>query len=162
MESRLEPLAARAAVGPLLREAVVGVGIYQGMEFILQRGMRDVALKAGTVAGRAARCAAALGGGREPGASRSGVIRSAIGRSCSRCSVELLCRRGAASRQNRLHHSPPFENGGLVVPARLVHHSGVWLGLAESAPAPTLEVSLPPSLAGCRGATLAPPLPASR
>ncbi len=64
VESRLEPLASRAAVGPLLREAVVGVGIYQGMEFILQRGMRDVALKAGTVAGRAARCAAALGRAR--------------------------------------------------------------------------------------------------
>jgi hypothetical protein len=61
VESRLEPLPSRAAVGSLLREAVVGVGIYQGMEFILQRGIRDVAFKAGTVAGRAARCAAALG-----------------------------------------------------------------------------------------------------
>ena len=34
--------AAAGAVIPLLREAVVGVGVYQGMEFVLQHGMRDV------------------------------------------------------------------------------------------------------------------------
>jgi hypothetical protein len=39
---------------------VVGVGIYQGMEFVLQRGFRDVGGKLGTVATRAACAAAAL------------------------------------------------------------------------------------------------------
>ena len=58
--ARLEPLPRRTALGPLLREAVVGVGIYQGMEFVLQRGMRDVAGKAGTAATRARCCGAGL------------------------------------------------------------------------------------------------------
>jgi hypothetical protein len=59
-DARLEPLPRTAAVGPLLREAVVGVGVYQGMEFVLQRGMRDVAGKLGIVTGRAVVCARAL------------------------------------------------------------------------------------------------------
>jgi hypothetical protein len=41
-DARLEPVSRRTAVGPLIREFVVGVGVYQGMEFVLQRGMRDV------------------------------------------------------------------------------------------------------------------------
>jgi len=41
-EARLEPVSRRAAIGPLVREFVVGVGVYQGMEFVLQRGLRDV------------------------------------------------------------------------------------------------------------------------
>jgi hypothetical protein len=59
-DARLEPLARAAAAGPLVREAVVGVGVYQGMEFILQRGMRDAVGKLGVAATRAAACAAAL------------------------------------------------------------------------------------------------------
>jgi hypothetical protein len=59
-EARLEPAGRSTAVGPLLREAVVGVGVYQGMEFILQRGMRDVVGKLGVVAARTACCARAL------------------------------------------------------------------------------------------------------
>src|SRR2546426_652623 len=47
-EARLEPVSRPAALGPLLREAVIGVGVYQGMEFVLQRGMRDVLGKLGT------------------------------------------------------------------------------------------------------------------
>ena len=57
--ARLEPLPRRSALGPLLREAVVGVGIYQGMEFVLQRGLRDVTGKVGTAASRSI-CAAAV------------------------------------------------------------------------------------------------------
>ena len=57
--SHLEPLPRRSALAPLFREAVVGVGLYQGMEFVLQRGMADVFRKTGTAA-RRARCAAAL------------------------------------------------------------------------------------------------------
>ena len=56
----LYPLPRRAASGPMFREAVVGVGVYQGMEFVPQRGMRDVAGKAGIAASRAACCAAGL------------------------------------------------------------------------------------------------------
>ena len=41
-EARLERVPKAAAIGALMREAVVGVGIYQGMEFILQRGLRDI------------------------------------------------------------------------------------------------------------------------
>jgi hypothetical protein len=58
--AKLEPLPRRAAVGPLLRESVVGVGLYQGMEFVLQRGLRDLSGKVGLVATRSACCAAAL------------------------------------------------------------------------------------------------------
>ncbi|MEA2353641.1 MAG: hypothetical protein QOJ14_2055 [Thermoleophilaceae bacterium] len=50
----------RAAVGTLFREGVVGVGVYQGMEFILQHGMRDVVGKTGIVATRMACCGAGL------------------------------------------------------------------------------------------------------
>jgi hypothetical protein len=56
---RLERLPRRAAAGALLREGVVGIGVYQGMEFVLQRGMRDVAGKAGEAAMRARCCVAA-------------------------------------------------------------------------------------------------------
>jgi hypothetical protein len=38
----------------------LGVGVYQGMEFILQRGMRDTLGKLNVAAGRVAGCAAAL------------------------------------------------------------------------------------------------------
>jgi hypothetical protein len=54
----------RAALGPLLREGVIGVGVYQGMEFVLQRGMRDTAAHAGTALLRARRLGRALAGAR--------------------------------------------------------------------------------------------------
>ena len=57
---RLEPMPRRSALGSLLREGVVGVGVYQGMEFVLQHGMRDTLGKAGVAASRAACCAAGL------------------------------------------------------------------------------------------------------
>jgi hypothetical protein len=58
--AKLTPLPRTAAVGPLLREMVVGVGLYQGMEFVLQRGMRDVVRKSGVAATRATCAASAL------------------------------------------------------------------------------------------------------
>lgn len=70
--SELRAVGRRAALGPLLREAVVGVGVYQGMEFLLQRGMRDVAGKTGVVWTRAACCAAGL--------ARAKVWRLTLGR----------------------------------------------------------------------------------
>lgn len=59
-EPRLEPMGRGAAAGALLRECVVGLGVYQGMEFVLENGWRDVAGKAGTAAMRTRCCAAAL------------------------------------------------------------------------------------------------------
>jgi hypothetical protein len=59
-EASLERLPRGRAVGPLLREAVVGVGLYQGMEFVLQRGLRDVAQNVGVFLTRSACCAAGL------------------------------------------------------------------------------------------------------
>jgi hypothetical protein len=59
-DARLEAVPRRAAVGTLFREAVVGVGVYQGMEFVLQRGLRDMLSQAGIAATRASCCAAGL------------------------------------------------------------------------------------------------------
>jgi hypothetical protein len=59
-EARLDELPRRSAAGTLLREAVIGVGVYQGMEFVLQRGMRDVISKGGVFASRVRACAAGL------------------------------------------------------------------------------------------------------
>jgi hypothetical protein len=59
-EPRLERLPRRRAVGTLIREAVIGVGLYQGMEFVLQHGMRDAWRKLDVAAMRASCCAACL------------------------------------------------------------------------------------------------------
>jgi hypothetical protein len=59
-DSRLEPMSRGGAIGTLFREAVVGVGVYQGMEFLLQRGLRDVLGKSGSAFLRARCCAAGL------------------------------------------------------------------------------------------------------
>jgi len=59
-KAKLEPATRRGAIVPLLREAVIGLGIYQGMEFVLQRGMRDVVGKVGTLATRSACATSAL------------------------------------------------------------------------------------------------------
>ena len=59
-ESRLEPMPKRRAIGALVREGVVGVGVYQGMEFVLQHGMRDTLAKLGVAGSRAVCCAVAL------------------------------------------------------------------------------------------------------
>jgi len=72
----LEPIPRRRLAGPLVRECVVGVGLYQGMEFVLQRGMRDVAGKIKPAAVRALCCTMAARGacawslrlGRDPDA----------------------------------------------------------------------------------------------
>jgi len=56
----LEPIGRRRLVAPLLRECVVGVGLYQGLEFILQHGLRDLAGTAGSARVRAQCSAVAL------------------------------------------------------------------------------------------------------
>ena len=59
-DASLTPAPRRAAAGPLFREAVVGVGLYQGMEFVLQRGARDVLGQAGPALTRVRCCTAGL------------------------------------------------------------------------------------------------------
>lgn len=71
-QARLEPLPRWSAIGTLLREAVVGVGLYQGMEFVLQRGARDVLRQTRPGATRTACCAALL--------ARARVWRLTLGR----------------------------------------------------------------------------------
>jgi hypothetical protein len=71
-DATLERAPRRAAVGPLLRESVIGVGLYQGLEFVLQKGFRDVAGKAGVARSRAACCAAGL--------AKADVWRATLGR----------------------------------------------------------------------------------
>jgi hypothetical protein len=56
----LMPVSRTAAMGPLLRELVIGVGLYQGMEYVLQRGMQDVFGKLGVAVMRSGRAANAL------------------------------------------------------------------------------------------------------
>jgi hypothetical protein len=60
----LEPVSRRSALMPLLREAVVGVGVYQGMEFLLQRGLSDAVGLMPVWLTRARCSAAALSGAR--------------------------------------------------------------------------------------------------
>jgi hypothetical protein len=59
-DASLEPIPRRRVLGTLLREGVVGVGLYQGMEFVLQRGMGDVLGKVGIAFTRSTCCAAGL------------------------------------------------------------------------------------------------------
>lgn len=56
----LDPLPRRAALPTLFREAVVGVGIYQGMEWLLQHGMRDVVRQVPPALTRSRCCVAGL------------------------------------------------------------------------------------------------------
>jgi hypothetical protein len=41
-EATLEPIPSRRLIRPLLRECVVGVGLYHGMEFVFQHGLREL------------------------------------------------------------------------------------------------------------------------
>lgn len=59
-DATLEALPRRAAVATLFREAVVGVGLYQGMEWVLQHGMRDVFGQARPALTRSRCCLAGL------------------------------------------------------------------------------------------------------
>ena len=63
-EPRLERLPRYAGAGPLLREVVVGIGVYQGLEFVLQRGLWDVLGESGRALGRARCCVAGVAGAR--------------------------------------------------------------------------------------------------
>jgi hypothetical protein len=50
--SEITPLARRRALRALLKYAVVGLGVYQGMEFLLERGLGEMLGKGGVVASR--------------------------------------------------------------------------------------------------------------
>jgi hypothetical protein len=59
-EGILESVPRRALVGPLLREGVVGIGVAQMIEYVLQRGASDFFKQGGVAARRAWCCGAAL------------------------------------------------------------------------------------------------------
>lgn len=50
--SAIVPLAPHRAVKALVNDMVVGLGVYQGLEFLLERGLRDVLGKGGVAASR--------------------------------------------------------------------------------------------------------------
>jgi hypothetical protein len=72
LSATLVPLPRRAAMPTLFREAVVGVGIYQGMEWLLQHGMRDVVRQVPPAVTRSRCCLAGL--------RRANVWRMTVGR----------------------------------------------------------------------------------
>ncbi|MGH7336591.1 MAG: hypothetical protein ACREI7_03350 [Myxococcota bacterium] len=51
-DSRIVPVAKRRVTRHILMNSVVGIGLYQGLEFILQRGLGDVAAHAATALSR--------------------------------------------------------------------------------------------------------------
>jgi hypothetical protein len=63
-ESQLVEIPRRAATATLLRDSVVGFGFFQGAEFLLRHGLRDLRHRAGPMATRARVCATALHGAR--------------------------------------------------------------------------------------------------
>lgn len=80
-DPQLLPLGRAAAAGPLLREGVLGVGLYQGLGYAHQRGLRAVVDQLTTAGGRARSVAAAL--------SRARVWQLVLGRNTDR-NWELL------------------------------------------------------------------------
>jgi hypothetical protein len=50
--SEITPLAHQDAIGALIKNMVVGLGVYQGMEFVLERGVGEVLGKAGVATSR--------------------------------------------------------------------------------------------------------------
>jgi hypothetical protein len=72
LNATLDSLPRRAAMPTLFREAVVGVGVYQGMEWLLQHGMRDVVRQVHPALTRSRCCLAGLG--------RAKVWRMTVGR----------------------------------------------------------------------------------
>jgi hypothetical protein len=58
--SSLDPARRRDAVPGLVRESVVGFGFFQGAEFLLRHGLRDLRQRAGPMATRALACRAGL------------------------------------------------------------------------------------------------------
>ena len=75
-EATLEPIRREAALLPLLRDGVVGVGLYQGLGYAHQLGAPELLAKLGTAARRARCCAVAL--------ARASVWRLTLGRDAER------------------------------------------------------------------------------
>jgi len=58
--AELRPLPRRAAVPSLVRDTVVGFGFFQGAEFLLRHGLRDLRHRVGPMSTRARACTAGL------------------------------------------------------------------------------------------------------
>jgi hypothetical protein len=50
--SRIEPLSRRATFNALLKYFIIGLGVYQGLEFLLEKGILDMSSKLGVFASR--------------------------------------------------------------------------------------------------------------
>lgn len=59
-DSKLEQLPRRTAIPTLLRDSVVGFGFFQGAEFLLRHGLRDLRHQVGPMSTRARACRAGL------------------------------------------------------------------------------------------------------
>jgi len=81
-QASLQRVSRREVLGPLFRDGVVGLGVAQMIEWVLQRGTRDAFGKLGTATRRAACCAAA--------ASRAQAWQLKIGRDHERNWNELV------------------------------------------------------------------------
>jgi hypothetical protein len=60
VHTELRPLPRRAAVPSLVRDTVVGFGFFQGAEFLLRHGLRDLRHRVGPMSTRARACGAGL------------------------------------------------------------------------------------------------------
>ena len=86
VRAALQPLPRRTAIGPLMRDGVVGLGVAQMIEWTFQRGARDLIGKMGTARFRMACCGTALA----PGANLAARDRE-------RPRAELECGRSLAA-----------------------------------------------------------------
>jgi len=81
-EPSIDTIPRSAAVSPLLRYLVVGLGVYQGLEFLLERGPLDLARRGGAVTGRVQSSARLL--------ARASTHRFLLGRSLDDNAAALL------------------------------------------------------------------------
>ena len=81
-ETDIVPLSRTAVLKALVKYMVVGLGVYQGLEFLLERGIGDVAGKGGTVASRLYNSAKLV--------SRASAYRFVLGRNIRQNTDRLL------------------------------------------------------------------------
>ena len=96
-ETAIVPLSRAGALKALVKYMVVGLGVYQGLEFLLERGIGDLAGKGGTVASRLYNAIeAGLAGARLP--LRAGAEHPAEHRAAPRVPPACRCLTGPRRR----------------------------------------------------------------
>jgi hypothetical protein len=86
-ETEIVPLSRAGALAALVKYSVVGLGVYQGLEFLLERGLGDLAGKGGVAASRLYSSCRLL--------ARAGAYRFVLGRNIqknTRCLLDFLRR----------------------------------------------------------------------